>query len=324
MTDFSATAIAHPNIAFIKYWGNRNDSLRLPMNGSISMNLGSLYTQTTVSFSEELKTDTLIVNGSKYQGDMLARVTRFLNIIRRMAEDFRFAAVESTSNFSMGAGIASSAAAFAALALAGSAAAGLEFSEAEYSRLARKGSGSACRSIPGGFCEWLMGEDDESSIAVSIAPADHWPLTDLIAVVSGSHKKVGSTAGHSMAATSPYQQIRVTTAPERLLDCRNAILKQDFYSLAEVSEQDSMMMHAVMMTQTPPLFYWEPASLEIMKKVTGWREEGIPCFATLDAGPNVHILCPSSAAFELQSKLKKISGLADVIRSEAGGPARLV
>lgn len=324
MANFSATAIAHPNIAFIKYWGNRNNSLRLPMNGSISMNLGSLYTQTTVSFSEELKADTLTLNGSKLQGEMLARVIRFLNVIRRMTEEFRFASVESTNNFPMGAGIASSAAAFAALALAGSTAADLELSEAECSRLARKGSGSACRSVPAGFCEWLMGEDDESSLAISIAPADHWALTDLIAIVSGSHKKVGSTAGHTMAATSPYHQARVMTAPERLLDCRNSILKQDFYSLAEVSEKDSIMMHSVMMTQTPPLFYWEPASLEIMKKVIGWREEGLPCFATLDAGPNVHVLCPSSTASELQSRLKKISGISDIIRSEAGGPARLI
>ena len=141
------------------------------MNGSISMNLGSLYTQTTVSFSEELKTDTLIVNGSKYQGDMLARVTRFLNIIRRMAEDFRFAAVESYEQFFNGSRncifgrLRSLRLLWQEVRLRV-----WNFSEAEYSRLARKGSGSACRSIPGGFCEWLMGEDDESSIAVSIAP----------------------------------------------------------------------------------------------------------------------------------------------------------
>ena len=212
----------------------------------------------------------------------------------------------------------------AALALAGSAAAGLTLSEAELSRLARRGSGSACRSIPGGFCEWLMGEDDETSLAISLAPETDWALTDFITVISAGHKKVGSSAGHPLAATSPYQAARTATAPERLLACRNAILKRDFSALAEVSERDSTLMHAVMMTQTPPLFYWEAASLTVIKKVIEWREAGLPCFTTLDAGPNVHVICPDSAADAVESRLRTIHGLVDLIRSGPGGPARLI
>lgn len=320
----TAAAIAHPNIAFIKYWGNKDDLLRLPMNGSISMNLGTLYTKTVVSFRDELHCDTLKINDKEINGEALTRVAKFLDIIRSMSAEPRFATVESVNNFPIGAGIASSASAFAALALAGSAAAGMELSEAECSRLARRGSGSACRSVPGGYSEWLAGDDDQSSLSISIAAEDYWDLIDLIVVVSESHKKVGSTAGHRMAVTSPYQQMRVESAPERLLECRNAILQRDFNRLAEVSEKDSTMMHAVMMTQNPPLFYWEPLSLDIIKTIMDWRKDGFPCFATLDAGPNVHIICPASVSAALQQRLDKIPGVKEIIRSNIGGAAVLV
>ncbi|HOW07300.1 MAG TPA: diphosphomevalonate decarboxylase, partial [Flexilinea sp.] len=142
MSDSVATAVAHPNIAFIKYWGNRDDSLRLPANGSISMNLGTLETRTTVAFSSAYRSDRVSVNGSLSEGESLIRVVHFMDRIRSLAGEKRFAEIESRNNFPIGAGIASSAAAFAALALAGSAAAGLHLNEAELSRLARLGSGS--------------------------------------------------------------------------------------------------------------------------------------------------------------------------------------
>ncbi len=319
------TASAHPNIAFIKYWGNRDGALRLPVSGSISMNLAALRTRTSVTFRGDLKTgDVLTVNGQETSGAALTRVSEFMNEIRRLSGEERFAEIVSENNFPMGAGIASSASAFAALALAGSAAAGLKLSEAECSRLARMGSGSACRSVPGGFCEWLYGSGDADSIAVSIAPAEHWTLTDLIAVISGDHKKVGSSAGHGLAATGPYQQARIDNAPERLDKCRNAILDKDFASLAEVSERDCMLMHAVMMTSFPPLLYWEPASVALIKSVKAWREEGLPCFCTLDAGPNVHVICPSEAAGEVRSRMERIPGVKDILSSASGGKAELL
>jgi diphosphomevalonate decarboxylase len=116
----TAAAIAHPNIAFIKYWGNKDDLLRLPLNGSILMNLGTLHTRTIVSFRDELRCDTLKINRKEISGEALIRVRNFLQIIRSMSTENCFASVESINNFPIGAGIASSAAAFAALALAGS------------------------------------------------------------------------------------------------------------------------------------------------------------------------------------------------------------
>ncbi len=319
------TAFAHPNIAFIKYWGNRDDALRLPVNGSVSMNLAALRTKTSVTFRDDLKDgDVLTVNGQEVTGASLNRAAKFMDEVRRLSGEERFAEIVSENNFPMGAGIASSASAFAALALAGSAAAGLDLSERDCSRLARMGSGSACRSVPGGFCEWLYGSGDADSVSVSIAPAEHWDLTDLIAVISGEHKKVGSSAGHGMAATSPYQSARVADAPARIEKCRAAILNKDFAALAEVSERDCLLMHAVMMTSTPPLLYWEPASIALVKGVKAWREEGIPCFCTLDAGPNVHILCPSEAAGEIRSRVERVPGVKDILSSGPGGKAALL
>lgn len=320
----SAAALAHPNIAFIKYWGNRNDALRLPANGSVSMNLAALHTQTSVSFRDDLREDVLTIDGKEISGTALARVKAFMDQVRRLAPNAGFAEIVSKNNFPMGVGIASSAAAFAALSMAAESAAGLNLKENDCSRLARLGSGSACRSVPDGFCEWTPGSGDEDSFAVSIAPASHWELTDLIALISDTHKKVSSSAGHMSALTSPFQAERVRTAPERVAKCRQAILEKDFNALAEVSEQDMIMMHSVMMTQDPPLLYWEPATIQTIKAVRGWREEGLECFATVDAGPNVHVICSAEAVPAVRERLETISGIRDVLSSGPGGKAELL
>jgi diphosphomevalonate decarboxylase len=320
----TATAQAFANIAFIKYWGNHDNTLRIPSNGSISMNLDGLTTRTTVSFQHSLPYDELVINGHEVTGPGLDRVAYILDIIRGMANIYDRAEVMTENNFPSGAGIASSASAFAALALAGSKAAGLNLSEAELSRLARRGSGSAARSIPGGYVEWRLGTTDEDSFAFSIAPADHWNLVDCIAIVSAAHKKTGSTEGHAVAPSSPLQAARVADAPRRLEICRNAILNCDFDAFAAIVELDSDMMHAVMMTSTPALHYWMPASLTVMDCVRRWRMEGLPICYTVDAGANVHVLCPESEAHIVEKRLREIQGVENVLVARAGGPAKIV
>lgn len=319
----TATAISHPNIAFIKYWGNRDNALRLPVNGSISMNLDGLFTRTTVSFSSA-KTDSLAINFTPVTGKGLERVSYILDIVREKAGIKDRADVTSENNFPAGAGIASSAAAFAALALAGSKAAGLNLSEAELSVLARRGSGSASRSIPAGFVEWKMGEAESDSYAFSIAPVDHWNLVDCVAIVSASHKKTGSTEGHAIAGTSPLQDARVADAPHRLEICRNAILKKDFEAFANIIEHDSDMMHSVMMTSKPPLMYWQSATVEIFHQVREWRASGLPVGYTVDAGANVHVLCLGEYAKEVEKRLREISGVSNVLVAGVGGAAKVV
>jgi diphosphomevalonate decarboxylase len=257
-------------------------------------------------------------------GPGLGRVSLFLDLVRRLAGMNLRAEVVSENNFPSGAGIASSAAAFAALALAASSAAGLDLSEAELSRLARRGSGSASRSIPGGFVEWQAGETDENSYAFPIAPPKHWELVDCVAIVSAGHKKTGSTEGHALAPTSPLQTARVEDAPRRLDLCRRAILERDFDAFAAIVELDSDMMHAVMMTSNPGLFYWQPASITVMETVREWRAGGLPVCYTVDAGPNIHVLCPREQAEGVERRLRQLPGLQDVLVAGVGGPARIV
>ena len=362
-----ATAVANPNIAFIKYWGNRDDRLRLAANSSLSMNLAGLETRTTVEFSlqtavSSLQTaegrrlqsslqatdaapgmarDEITVGGRRLEGEEAERVTEVLDRVREMASSPRWdssstavptlavsgrwsAVVESTSNFPQGAGIASSAAGFAALAVAAAAAAGLSLTEAELSRLARRGSGSACRSVPGGFVEWEATGRDETSFARSIAPPEHWALTDLVAVVSREPKAVGSTGGHALAATSPLQGARIAGAPGRLAECKAALLERDFERFAAVVEQDSDLMHAVMMTSVPALQYRLPEALAMMRAIRRWRAEGLAVCYTVDAGPNVHVICAPGAAGEARRELEKLDGVMEILEAGVGGPARVV
>lgn len=320
----SAAAIAHPNIAFIKYWGNQNQDLRIPANSSLSMNLGELETRTLVSFEPSLKEDQLILDGNPVAGGGLERVRALLDRIRELGKLSTSAKVISQNNFPAGAGIASSASAFAALTLAGAKAAGLELSEKELSALARTGSGSASRSIPGGFVEWQAGEDHETSYAFSIAEPEHWNLVDLVALISTEHKEIGSSRGHQLADTSPLQSARVDDADRRLKICRKAILERDFPLFANVVEEDSSLMHAVMMTSKPPLYYWQPGTMEVMQAVEAWREGGIAVCFTIDAGPNVHVICLDSEKEEVKLKLNALKSVKSILECTPGGGARII
>ena len=288
------------------------------------MNLAGLETRTCVHFDPELDRDELILNGRWESEAALQRVAAHLELVRELSGLRRFAHVESENNFPTGAGIASSASAFAALTLAACGAAGLDLDERQLSRLARRGSGSASRSVPGGFVEWVAGGDDQSSYAFSIAPPDHWELVDCVAVVSQVHKPTGSHEGHALAGTSPLQAGRLASAAERLDICRRAILGRDFEALAEVMELDSNMMHAVMMTSTPRLLYWDAATLAVMQAVVELRAGGLPACYTIDAGPNVHVICPAGYATQVAECLKAIAGVKLVLTARPGGPARLL
>ena len=169
-----------------------------------------------------------------------------------------------------------------------------------------------------------MGTDDSDSYAKSIALPEHWDLVDCVAIVSREHKKTGSAAGHPLAPTSPLQEARVKDAPRRLDLCRQALLDRDFDALAAIVELDSDMMHAVMMTSMPGLYYWQPASITIMESVRKWRKSGIPVFYTVDAGPNIHVICPQEQAEGVERNLRELPGMLDVLVAGVDGPARIV
>ncbi|MBX7213070.1 MAG: diphosphomevalonate decarboxylase [Thermoflexales bacterium] len=315
MTSRFATARACSNIALIKYWGNRDNALRLPANPSISFNLATLYTETTVSI-EGGERDGVELDGAPATGDAARRVTEHLDLL--WGANRPHARVRSHNNFPMGAGIASSAAAFAALTVAACAAMGHQHAEAALSALARRGSGSASRSVPGGYVAWR----DES--AYSIASAEHWPLVDVIGVVSAGHKKVGSTEGHALAPTSPLQAARVADAARRFEACQRAVAQRDFAHLADLIEEDALMMHGVMMTSTPSLMYFLPGTMAILHEIRALRERGVEVAFTIDAGPNVHCICAPAAVPAVEAALRGLDGVRDVLTSGIGGPAQVI
>jgi diphosphomevalonate decarboxylase len=288
------------------------------------MNLADLETRTSVTFDPKITSDELILNGEHISGEMLNRVRRFLDRVRKISNVELFAKVDSFNTFPMGAGIASSSSAFAALSLAATTAANLTLNEVELSRLARTGSGSASRSVPGGFVEWMAGNMHENSYSVSIAPPEHWDLTDVIVIVNASHKEIGSSRAQLTAGSSPLQTSRIKTVQSRLDMCRQSILEHDFETFTEIVETDCIMMHAVMMTSSPPLYYWEPTTISVIKSVKGMRRQGLPVCFTIDAGPNVHVLCPSNFTRDVVNILSIIPGVLDIIQAKPGGGAFII
>ncbi len=320
-----ARALAHPNIALIKYWGKKDSKLFLPWNSSISITLDGLCTVTEVEFSPEFEEDEIIVNGKRLEGEKRERVVRHLNVIRSMAKTELKARVISENNFPAGAGLASSASAFAALTLAATSALGMELSKKELSIISRRGSGSSCRSIYGGFVEWKAGNSSEESYAEQIAPKGYWDVRDVIAIVAGEEKKVSSRAGMEQTVkTCPFFMKRVEEVNKYLPVLRKAILDRDFKTLGEITEFDCLSMHATMLTTKPMLLYWNPETVKIIKEVVSWREEGIEAYFTIDAGPNVHVITLPEYAKEVEKRLSEIRGVKQVISCGIGGDARVL
>ena len=324
MSVLKATAIACANIAFIKYWGQRDAELNLPANSSLSMNLAGLTTVTTVEFSPDYDDDVVILDGREETGAARQRIVAHLDRVRAMAGLGARARVISRSSFPVGAGLASSASGFAALSLAASRAAGLELSERELSILARFGSGSACRSVPGGFSEWTAGASSEESFARQVAPPEHWKLRDVIAIVSRAHKRVGSTEGHVRAPTSHFYQARVASVADRLPQAKAALLKKDLATLGRIMEEDAVSMHAVMMTSRPPIYYWLPSSVRLIHEVQSWRAGGLEVYFTFDAGPNAHLICQAADQAEVERRLEDMEEVLEVIVSGPGPAAQVI
>ncbi|MFN8500916.1 diphosphomevalonate decarboxylase [Kouleothrix sp.] len=333
----SATAVAPANIAFIKYWGVQDAARTLPFNGSISLNLDSCLTTTTVTFDPELRDDevTIALYGRAAEaasGRPRERVVAQLGRLRALAGVATCARVDSANTFPSDAGIASSAAAFAALTLAGATALGLDLDERQLTVLTRRGgSGSACRSIPTGYVEWRIPEGpfdaarwDEESYAVSLAPPEHWALADVVAVVDAGAKKIGSAENHQLAATSAYFPARLAEIPARLAAARDAIARRDLELLGATMEADAVSMHAVCMTSSPPSFYWNAGTLEIIHAVRAWREGGLAAYFTIDAGPNVHVICADGDRDEVARRLGALPGVQFTIANGAGAGARVV
>jgi diphosphomevalonate decarboxylase len=311
---------ARSNIALVKYWGKADSTINTPAVGSISITLDGLWTDTEIRFDASLRDDRLELNGAE-RSDQLERVSRCLDLVRALTGTHSKAEVISHNNFPTAAGLASSASGFAALVGAATAALGFDCPPRELSILARRGSGSAARSLFGGFVEMHKGSsvDGRDSFAEPLAEAGHWPLKVLVAVTAQAEKAVGSGPGMSLSAeTSPYYKEWVSTHPADLDVARRAIAGRDFASLAEVSEWSCLKMHAAAISTVPPLMYWNGATVDCLNRVRELRSDGVPVFFTIDAGPQVKAVCLPGAEADVRAGLESIDGVREVIVTDLG------
>lgn len=296
----TATARAFPNIALVKYWGKHDEELILPVAGSLSLTLDAFPTTTTVALDSALDTDAFTLNGTVQTGNAAERVTRFLDRVRELAGVDTRAVVTSTNEAPTGAGLASSASGFAALATAAARAYGLDLNRRDLSRLARRGSGSASRSLVEGLAVWHAG-DDAHSYAEPVTGPD---MRMVIVTVDTAQKAVSSRAAmRRTALTSPFFPAWISSTEESLAAMLEACAADDFTRVGRITESHALRMHAVIQSCDPPIRYLAPTSVAIFDAVAALREQGIEAYATADAGPNVAVIVRPEQAEQLRDAL---------------------
>jgi len=319
-----ASAVAQPNIALIKYWGKQDVAGNIPAVGSLSITLDSLETRMTVEFDDRLGADELQLNGEP-AARMLPRVSHCLDNL--LGSKRAPAAIESVCNFPIAAGLASSASAFAALVVAASRAAGKQPDTLSLARAAGQASGSAARSLYGGFVELqLIEEEGSPAIAVdSILQENAWPMQVIVAITATGEKPVSSSDAMKLSAkTSPFYASWLEHQDHDLEIARSAVADRDFSALAAISEHNCLKMHSVMWASRPPVVYWNKATLACMETVRGLQADGVPVFFTIDAGPQVKAVCLPDIADRVRKALQETDGVIDTMESSLGGGARLL
>lgn len=319
-------ARAYTNIALIKYWGKKDEELILPMNSSLSLTLDAFYTETSVIFDEELTEDIFYLDGIKQNTKQTAKVAKFLSLVRQQQDVSLFAKVDSKNFVPTAAGLASSASGLAALAGACSEALNLNLSPKDLSRLARRGSGSACRSIFGGFAEWKKGDSDQTSFGKAI-DSDGWEndLAMLFVLVDDGVKDISSRDGmRRTVETSSFYSGWLKTTEEDLVTAKKAIAEKDFIKLGEVTEANGLRMHGTTLAAVPPFTYWSPESIKVMQLVRQMRQQGIPCYFTMDAGPNVKILVEKKNLAALKTFFADHFAKSQLITANAGPEIALI
>lgn len=318
-------AFAPTNIALAKYWGKRDLSLNLPQNSSLSVTLARIGSFTTVEFNKNFVEDSIYVDGQlqKRTGSFLKKAKVVLDLLRQRSNISWYSQIQTKNNFPTGAGLASSASGLAALTLAASHALKCDISKEELSGIARQGSGSASRSLFGGFVQWDRGEksDGTDSTAHSLASEGHWPLRVYVVVVEEKDKINPSTDAMELTRkTSPYFSAWVEYAERNVSVIREQILARDFLKLAISAEENCFKMHASAQAATPPLLYWTPQTVEIIHKVWRLREKGYRLFFTIDAGPNVVIFTDDLRHEDIKKELGEVK----IIESKVGEGAQIL
>lgn len=317
------TARAHTNIALIKYWGKRDTTLFLPYTSSLSLTLDAFYTDTAVEFSDH--GDEFILNGEKQDEKATQKVSRFIDLFRAESGIDKGVRVMSHNHVPTAAGLASSASAYAALAMALNTLFELNLSRTELSRFSRKGSGSSTRSLFGGFVEWDKGVDDKTSVAHPLLDQQDVPCGMIICLINKKEKEISSREGMALTVeTSPFFPAFVEASAVDLKEMKEAIAERDVTKIGEIAERNALRMHATMLGATPPFTYFEPKSIETMQKIKQLRQKGYHCYITMDAGPNVKVIAPLNELEDLKKELLTLFSNDDLITATAGPEAYLL
>lgn len=310
---------ANSNIALIKYWGKRDENLFLPTKSSLSVCLSNLSTTTSIEFSDS---DQLIINGKISNLDKSNKILKFLNFFREKYNVKKSFKIITKNNFPTAAGLASSASGFAALAKALNNICALSLSEKDLSILARMGSGSASRSIFKGFVLWNKGikVDGQDSYAEQIFDNNYWPdLRILVAVVDSSKKKISSRDAMKISVeTSPLYKDWIDRSEKNIFKMIEAIKNKDFQMVGTIAENDCLEMHETIRTSEPKMEYFQDITLKIINCVRDLRRNNISCYFTIDAGPNVKILCLNNDCEKIKNSIKNIDGVQDIIVCSVG------
>lgn len=327
-----ATVVSPSNIAFIKYWGAQDLSRVVPENASFSMTLRTCHSRCSVEHVPDAAQHDVRWRAGDGGFEMAPpsfseRVVAHLDRLRDHYQCGGAFRVATENSFPSAAGLASSASGFSALSLAVMAALGRDEPDAVRSDWARRsGSGSASRSVFGGYVQWPEQEesgaaDPTACHAVQLWSADHWDLRDVIAVVEDGAKEVSSLEGHRRARTSPYFEQRLKLLPERLRTVKRAMADRDFDALGPVIEAEAIDLHCIGMTSEPAIYYWKPATLAVLEAVRGLRRDGVPAWITMDAGANVHVICEPASEPAVVRRLQQVDGVLQILRDGVGsGP----
>ena len=301
-----ASAYAPSNIALSKYWGKRESSFNLPITGSLSISLAEHGTKTGLSVIDA-PMHQVTLNGKEVSANQSfsIKVSQWLD--RVLPNDLKLR-VDTHNTVPTAAGLASSASGFAALTLATNSLMGWQLPERQLSALARLGSGSASRSLWHGFVKWQAGEQANGSDSVAFPLEHQWPELRIgLLTVSSQKKAVSSREGMARTITTSalYNQWP-QQAESDLATIETAIIAGDFETMAKTAEHNAMSMHATMAAAWPPLVYWQPDSLTQMQKVWQLREQGLPLYLTMDAGPNLKLLFEAKHQSDVEAAFPEV------------------
>lgn len=319
------TARAHTNIALVKYWGKKDQDLILPQTDSLSLTLNEFYTDTAVEFSPDLTDDLIEIDGQLILDKAAHKVKSFLDLVRKLSGTSLYAKVISRNHVPMSAGLASSASAFAALATAASKAAGMDLDRQSLSRLARRGSGSATRSIYGGLVEWHRGTDDRSSFAEPIMEKVDFGIEMLAILINTQKKKVSSRQGmQSSVESSPYYPAWRKVVADDMLKMKAAIEEQDIDQIGHIAEENALRMHALTLSADPGYTYFNGETIRAIQAVNDLRDQGIACYYTMDAGPNVKVIYDRKNREKIVQHLGNTFGQDKLIVSQPGPGVKII